>query len=488
MNAYALIVGNANYRLAQHRLVNAVNDAKDVSAKLLRLGFVVKTLTDCTVEEFDKEIHAFGNRLKNFDVGLFYFSGHGIQIEGKNYLTSIDTNFTDEYSVKHRTIPLDEIITRMEKAGPKIKILILDACRDNPLPSMRTIANPGLAPVYAPKGTMIAYSTSPGEKAMDYGSGRNSIYTGSFLRHIEDEGVAIEDFFKRVRTSVFDLSKEKQTSWEHTSLIGDFYFNNGQLVHSLKLPYKEDCVADSKFKTSGSKFDDIIMDLKSYNYTTQNNAISRLDRFEIEGLNKNQLFLLGRNILQVACDNASSTQRIMKHLDTWLLKFSIGKENHVLNGMLFEMYFNSKGKFRQGKFKTKRMEELFALRINLNFKSSFEFIRKILTPFKDFIVYIPRQNSSTVPIEVTLEEMTEKLPRKISTSFVITSVKFKGTELFNAEDDDYLKKVDIADFKARIAYALAVPRDLLTISSNIPLKGDLKLKIGDELVLRRADQ
>lgn len=76
MNAHALVVGNANYALERHRLINAVNDAKDVSAKLLRLGFIVKTLKNCTLEEFDKEVQAFGDRLKDFDVGLFYFSGH----------------------------------------------------------------------------------------------------------------------------------------------------------------------------------------------------------------------------------------------------------------------------------------------------------------------------------------------------------------------------------------------------------------------------
>jgi uncharacterized caspase-like protein len=80
------------------------------------------------------------------------------------------------------------------------------------------------APIFAPKGTIIAFSTSPGEKAMDYGAGRNSIYTGSLLNHINDTNVPIEDFFKRVRTSVFTLSNGKQTSWEHTSLIGNFLF------------------------------------------------------------------------------------------------------------------------------------------------------------------------------------------------------------------------------------------------------------------------
>lgn len=204
MNACALVIGNANYTLDKDKLINALNDAEDFSRKLSNLGFIVKTVTDCSVETFDREIRAFRTELEKFDVGLFYFSGHGLQIDGKNYLTAIDTGFDDEMSVKHNSIALDEVIDYMQKAKPSIKVLILDACRDNPLQNKYRSGNiQGLAPIHAPKGTIIAFSTSPGEKAMDYGAGRNSIYTGSLLNQINDLNIPIEDFFKRVRTSVF---------------------------------------------------------------------------------------------------------------------------------------------------------------------------------------------------------------------------------------------------------------------------------------------
>lgn len=107
MNGLAFVVGNANYVGEHNKLINAVNDAKDFSAKLLNLGFVVMTSIDCTNESFDRDIRKFSEELKKYDVGLFYFSGHGLQIEGKNYLTSVDTSFADSISAKHTSIPLD---------------------------------------------------------------------------------------------------------------------------------------------------------------------------------------------------------------------------------------------------------------------------------------------------------------------------------------------------------------------------------------------
>ena len=133
---------------------------------------------------------------------------------------------------------LNHVMDRMHKASPRIKILILDACRNNPFRNARMVATEGLAPIHAPKGSIIAFSTSPGETARDDGFGKNSIYTGALLKHINEPEVPIEAFFKRVRETVSGYTKQKQTSWEHTSLIGEFSFNSGQLTHSEKVPYK----------------------------------------------------------------------------------------------------------------------------------------------------------------------------------------------------------------------------------------------------------
>lgn len=125
--------------------------------------------------------------------------------DGINYLAPVDSEFKSESQMKYHAYPLNLIMDHMEKSNALIKILILDACRDNPFQKTRGIQS-GLAPVYAPKGTILAFSTSPGERAKDGGAGRNSLYTGALLTHIDDENIQIEEFFKRVRTTVHTVS------------------------------------------------------------------------------------------------------------------------------------------------------------------------------------------------------------------------------------------------------------------------------------------
>jgi hypothetical protein len=486
MNAHALVVGNSAYALKKDQLANAVNDANDVAENLFRLGFTVKKVTDCSMQKFDEAVKDFTKELAHYDVGLFYFAGHGVQIENKNFLTSIDTSFADEYSIKHRTLPLDEIIDRMDKAGPKIKILILDACRDNPLQGMRSAGDLGLAPVFAPRGTLIAFSTSPGQKAQDYGAGKNSVYTGAFLKHINDEDIPIEEFFKRVRTTVYEMSKQKQISWEHTSLIGDFYFNNGQLIHSKKLPYKNSYVIDSNFKPTDSEFDKVIVELKSYDYYRQNDAVNALRRINVSNLSKDELFLLGRNILQVSCDNANATNAIMRNLGAWLARYlDDNQDNHVLNGMLFEMYFNSKGKFRTGKIKNNRMNEVFELRHDNRFKRSFTFIKAQLRPVRDHLVYIPSSESKTIPIEIIFELRTDNWLEKNTKYYQLTSIKHQGKEWLEFEHEMPIS-IDDAGLKLSLSQHLTAPHQLLTISSNINTKKPpLPMRVPYSLKLKR---
>lgn len=210
------------------------------------------------------------------DVGLFYFAGHGMQIKGENYLNTIDTNFHDEISAKHTSFPLNQIIDTMDSCTNATNIIILDACRNNPFVRAwnRGPDQNGLASVYTPRGTLIAFATSPGEVAKD-GAGKNGSYTESILKHINTQDIPIEDLFKRVRNTLFSLTSGEQTSWEHTSLSGDFYFNIS-LGLSVEI-YSKETVADAFYLLKqGDVLDDVIKDLKSSNWYTQNPAIERL--------------------------------------------------------------------------------------------------------------------------------------------------------------------------------------------------------------------
>lgn len=127
----ALVLGNAAY--TKSPLTNAVNDAEDISESLKSLGFTVVLVKDATLEEIDQAISAFKDSLNSNEVGLFYFAGHGMQINGENYIIPIDNSFDDEASIKHRSFPLSELIEKMSKCSNQTNIVVLDACRDNPL-------------------------------------------------------------------------------------------------------------------------------------------------------------------------------------------------------------------------------------------------------------------------------------------------------------------------------------------------------------------
>lgn len=171
MNKIALIIGNAAY--PESHLANPVNDAKAIDEKLLRLGFETTLRTDVANNVMDEALTGFASDLATRDVALFFFAGHGMQIEGRNYLTAINTNFNREIDAKYTSLPLDKVIETMEKGSNKTDIIILDACRTNPYERRWRAGNSrGLAPVYAPKGMIIGYATSPGQVAYD-GEGHN---------------------------------------------------------------------------------------------------------------------------------------------------------------------------------------------------------------------------------------------------------------------------------------------------------------------------
>ena len=472
MKSLALVIGNANYTLPKNQLINAVNDALDVADKLTVLGFEVIKKTDCTTKELVECANDFGNRLLGYHTALFYFSGHGLQIDGKNYLTGVDTSFADSTSAKYTSCALDMVLEYIQEAGPEIKILILDACRDNPLPQQyRSVQSQGLAPIHAPKGTLIAFSTSPGEKAMDYGAGRNSIYTGSFLNHIDDENIPIEDFFKRVRTTVYTLSGGKQTSWEHTSLIGTYSFNTGQRIFSVDIPYPPKYVADAQYIPDDSTFGQIISDFRSRDFYIQGPAIRNLKNINSKQLSEGELFLLGRNLLQTAEGGEYAARGIMNELPKWLDPFFTGKNNHVLNGLFFEIYFDKNGNFRKENFKCSFLEQIFGLERLAKFQPSFLFINKCLKPYADELLYFPSHPLVSFPIEVIIKRKEYQGFDGTEIRHILSSVKHENMNLMPVFEDTIHNSINIEanDLRASLAASLAVPLSHLTVTSNIPL-------------------
>jgi uncharacterized caspase-like protein len=220
----ALVIGNGSY--SSGPLKNPVNDAADMAATLKRLGFNVNLKKNANLETMEEAIEDFGNRLKRGGVGLFYYAGHGVQVNGVNYLIPIGAKINKESDVRFKAFDAGRILAEMENANNGLNIVLLDACRDNPFSKSFRSASRGLAIVSnAPTGTFISYSTSPGQVARD-GEGRNSPYTNSLLQYMQEPGVPIGNVFMKVRGKV--KKETGQVPWELSSLEGDFYFMRGK--------------------------------------------------------------------------------------------------------------------------------------------------------------------------------------------------------------------------------------------------------------------
>lgn len=229
----ALVIGNSAYKAVP--LGNSVNDAIDMTEALKKLGFSVTLKTDANQRIINRAIRSFGKNLKKGDVGLFYYAGHGIQVNGRNYLIPIGAVIETESDVKYEAVDAGRVLGKMEDAGNNMNIIILDACRDNPFARSFRSAERGLAKMDAPTGSILAYATAPGSVASD-GPGRNGLYTSALLRLMATPGLKIEDVFKQVRIEVAKASGKKQIPWEASSLMGDFYFTLERGIQIVESP------------------------------------------------------------------------------------------------------------------------------------------------------------------------------------------------------------------------------------------------------------
>jgi hypothetical protein len=223
----ALVIGNGAYRNATP-LPNPPNDARDVAAALTRTGFETIVGIDLDRAGMDKASVSFTRAARDADVAIFYYSGHALQFAGINYLMPVDAQLTDEADLRLMS-RVDDVVTDLQQAK-NLRILVLDACRDNPFAEAlkRSIGRTrsaslgnGLAKIDSPQGMIVAYATQAGHTAED-GSGRNSPYTSAFLKHIET-AEEIGTVFRRISADVYDTTQRTQLPELSLSLIGEFY-------------------------------------------------------------------------------------------------------------------------------------------------------------------------------------------------------------------------------------------------------------------------
>ena len=224
-NRVALVIGNSAYQVNKP-LNNPVNDAQAVSQMLNQAGFEVVMAFDLTRDIMKQTVEEFAARVLekgNNTVAMVYYAGHGVQADGENYLIPIDAKFSDENDLPEQGVKLADIVAALEATQTKARIVVVDACRNNPFGGSANDENGGLALVDAPEGALIAYSTAPGTVAFD-GLGKHSPYAAAFMRTARTPNLPVEQVFKKVRLLVNDSTDKKQTPWDSARLKTEFVF------------------------------------------------------------------------------------------------------------------------------------------------------------------------------------------------------------------------------------------------------------------------
>jgi uncharacterized caspase-like protein len=225
----ALVIGNSAYEHTTP-LANPRNDANDIAQALKSLGFEVVVGTDLDKSKMDRTIRTFAERLKGASLGVFFYAGHGLQVDQQNYLVPVDAKLVSSSAVDFELVRLDLVQRTMERES-RVNVLFFDACRDNPL--ARSLARAlgtrsagigrGLAAVESGEGTLIAFSTQPGNVALD-GTGRNSPFAAAVVKHIGAPGEDISAVLINVRNDVMAATARRQVPWDHSALTARIYF------------------------------------------------------------------------------------------------------------------------------------------------------------------------------------------------------------------------------------------------------------------------
>lgn len=226
----ALIIANSDYKHVS-RLANPANDAELLSRVLQSVGFDVTTHLNASRDEIRRATLAFSRSLDQpKTTALFFFAGHGVQVDGLNYLLPVEADIEAEREVPLQAVAVSELLETLEASGNRsegrLNIIILDACRNNPFTRGWRSAARGLAPIAPPNGSFVAFSTAPGDVALD-GDDGNSPYAKGLAQAILQPGLSIEETFKRARVHVLEATKsarKQQTPWEQSSLVGNFQF------------------------------------------------------------------------------------------------------------------------------------------------------------------------------------------------------------------------------------------------------------------------
>lgn len=489
-------------------LDNAGNDASAIASKFEQLGSSVELcLNTPSRQSFAGIENCINSTLDEVNsVSVIYFSGHGFELDGENYLAFVDVNLASKAQAEISCIRVTDILKLAKAKQKSSTVLILDCCRKVPAFRDQGVVRGGgmlqLAPIVAPSGTLIAFSTSPGEPAKDAISGGsdNSPYAIAFLKALSLPNISIESLFKNTRGELHRLTRGAQNSWEHTSLVGNIIINQGISTDLSSLEYS---VAVLKDKSKYSSVDYIIEEFfnklngkgAGMTWSTQKSALTDFGNGQIL-LSPDEAFLFGRNYVAILEGGSYAAGDIFRDNPEFLSHHLVSQENHhhFCRGMLFEVYFNSSSEFRLGRFKSIHIALIHKFIRHLGGEESFEWIASSLGSHRSRLPILPAVSYIHTPV-VSLAVSEDKWNNKIA---VVSALYFDGSSnimrlLYNGELIDianldpatefYMKFSTSAEVKAHLCTLLAVTDDAFELDIPALVPPQTKYAFSDRTVI-----
>lgn len=466
----ALCIGNNNYENLSP-LKGCENDAKEMNIALSEVGFKTEFFLNLNRQELIKIISKFSNEIKDNDFIVFYYSGHGFQINNENYIIPInfDAN-SDSKEAKYECYPLNDLIKNLTEHKNISLVVILDACRGEF--SDKCISSKTFAAMSAPLGSLIAFSTSPGTAAKEIEN--HGLYTYYLLKNIRLPRIPVERVFKKTREDILNAKEFYQIPWEHTSLIGNLYFNADDVAGSQY--YEEKALANRDYICKSNDIRNIISGLKSYNWSMQEVAISNLFSISLMESSVNDLFIVGRNLYQAACGNSFAAIGTIERFGTNKLDISV--KQHIINGMAFEILFDSYGKPRK-EFKDRLYKPIIELLEDDNFINCRSFIIKRINQYVEDLIYIPG-SSDIIDIKIILQKISNN-------EYEVKDIMHQGKSVYYMLDSINIDSLDIdslltnslyiEQFENMLYYKTLSPSSMMNIDFNIDINSNDKIRI-----------
>lgn len=484
MKKCAICVGNDAYSDGYSPLKCAVADASAMNDKLKSLGFESKLYVNVKTTEVGQVLNAIENAAKDNEVLLFYYAGHGEEVDGQNLLIPLELSATlDNAQKRHESLKISEIIDTLEKGICRTKILIMDACRSNATSRGGTVV--GFAPVFAPVGTLIAFSTSPSQIAIERDG--HGVYTAALLSQIDMPRIPIENMFKHVREIVHADTSGRQIPWEHTSLMGNFYFNEDRMDSALN--YSDMAFVCGPTDISNASIRSLLTGLDSRVFVENNNAITRISQLGFSDVSVTNLFVLGRFVFRAAVNGSFNAQGFIDGYDN-NASIPLEAKSHILNGMAYETYYdentlryNMDGHEGIGR-------KIIALLEKEQYQKSKNFIVEKLMRESGRTIYLPG-SEERFEFAIECDESVNYVFGNGKNKYVVEKVKLHGENvLFDPSTEDgelCFELVDVctkADLIRKLSNALFTFPDLVRITFNVSLEDNELIEVPRGFALR----